>query len=163
MSAAGGEELRAYRDALVRFCLGYVNSAEDAEDAVQDTLVKAASASVRPDNLRAWLYKVARNHCLNQRRARGRRRDAAPLPAGQAAAGTWAGELTRLVRAEQRSRVAHLVAALPEGAREVLRLRYIEGLSRAEVAEVLDLPESVVKSRIYEALRKLREHTSLVE
>jgi RNA polymerase sigma-70 factor (ECF subfamily) len=49
-----------------------------------------------------------------------------------------------------------LIAALPEDQREVLRLRYAEGLLRDEIAEVLDIPLSVVKSRIYEALKALR-------
>ena len=44
----------------------------------------------------------------------------------------------------------------------MLRLRYAEGLSRAEIACVLEVPESVVKSRLFEGLKKLREHTSLL-
>ena len=45
----------------------------------------------------------------------------------------------------------------------MLRLRYAEGLSRAEIAYVLEVPESVVKSRLFEGLKKLREHTSLLD
>ena len=52
---------------------------------------------------------------------------------------------------------------LEESQREVLRLRYVEDLSRLEIAEVLDIPESVVKSRIFEGLKKLREHASRLE
>ena len=70
------------------------------------------------------------------------------------------GHLTRLVRNEQRSRLSDLVRQLPDSQREVLRLRYVEGLGRAEVAEVLDLSESVVKSRLFEGLKRLREQAS---
>lgn len=73
------------------------------------------------------------------------------------------GALTRLVRQEQRSRIMHLVRALPADHREVLCLRYVDGLSRAEIAYSLEIPESVVKSRLFEGLEKLREHTSLLD
>jgi len=73
------------------------------------------------------------------------------------------GVLTRLVRQEQRSRIMHLVRAMPADQREVLCLRYVDGLSRAEIAYVLESPEAVVKSRLFEGLEKLREHTSLLD
>ena len=47
---------------------------------------------------------------------------------------------------------------MPEHHREVLILRYFEDLDRGEIAEILELSESVVKSRLFEARRKLREH-----
>ena len=52
--------------------------------------------------------------------------------------------------------MAQAVAALPEEQREVLMLRHGEGLSRAEMAHVLDIPEATVKSRLFQAVRKLR-------
>jgi len=52
---------------------------------------------------------------------------------------------------------------MPASQREVLWLRCSENLSRAEIAEVLELPESVVKSRLFQGLKRLREHTSLME
>ena len=45
----------------------------------------------------------------------------------------------------------------------MLRLRYAKGLPRAEIAYVLEVPESVVKSRLFQGLKKLREHTSLLD
>lgn len=152
-----------YHDPLMRFAWGYLGNPHDAEDAVQDVLLKVQALSEPPENFRAWLYRTARNHCLNLRRSRGRRRDDAALHSGFGPPATFAGQLTRLVRAEQRSRVGHLLAALPQQYREVLWLRYVEGLSRSEVATVLELEESLVKSRLYDGLRKLREHTSLFE
>jgi RNA polymerase sigma factor (sigma-70 family) len=55
------------------------------------------------------------------------------------------------------------LAELPESQREVLHLRYAEDLSRADIAEVLDIPEPVVKSRLYEGMVKLRTHDSLLD
>jgi RNA polymerase sigma factor (sigma-70 family) len=47
--------------------------------------------------------------------------------------------------------------------REVLLLRYMEGLSRREISEILDIPENLVKHRIYNGIEKLRQHQSLTD
>ncbi len=161
-NAAGELLSQHFHSAMRRFCWGYLPHESDVEDAVQDIFLKVCGVSDPPDYFRAWLYRIARNHCLNVRRGRGRRRDATPLPELEPVA-TWAGQLTRLARLEQRSQVFHLLAALPEEYREVLRLRYVEELSRLDIAAVLEIPESLVKTRLYEALRRLREHTSLLD
>lgn len=160
---AGLRLCELYREAMLRFCSGYLGNAADAEDAVQEVFCKVLTAAQVGPSFRPWLYKVARNHCLNIRRGRARRREAARAPSGLDAAASLTGNLTKLVHGEQRSRLAHLVAALPEAQREALRLRYVEDLSRGEIAEVLDEPESVVKSRLFEGLQKLRQHTSIME
>jgi RNA polymerase sigma-70 factor (ECF subfamily) len=152
-----------YRDALFRFCWGYLGSTEEAEDAVQDICFKILSAKDVSDDFRPWLYKVARNHCLNLLRGRARRKDRQQLPAASQVGAVLTGHLTRLAREELHSHLSELVNSLSEAHREVLRLRYVEGLSRAEIAEVLDLPESVVKSRLFEGLKKLREQASSLE
>lgn len=151
---------RLYRDALYRFCWGYLGRSDEAEDAVQDVCFKVLRATDVPDNFRPWLYRVARNHCLNLLRARERRRDGRPLPAPSELQAILTGQLTKLVNEEQKVRVAELVAHLSDAHREVLRLRYVEELSRVEIAEILELPESVVKSRLFEGLKKLRERVS---
>ncbi len=153
----------SYGPAMLRFCWGYLGEMNDAEDAVQDVLCKALAAQQRPDNMRAWLYKVARNHCLNLLRSRRRRRDAGLLPSASRLPARLTGPLTGLARGEQRSRLRHMVAALPASYREVLMLRYAEGLTRAEIADVLEESETTVKNRLYEGLRRLREHAGLLQ
>jgi RNA polymerase sigma-70 factor (ECF subfamily) len=155
---AADELHRLYRGALVRFCWGYLGRMEEAEDAVQDIACKILSAPEIPpsEQFRPWLYKMARNHCLNLARDRATRRDGQALPAGSQLAEGLTGNLTRLVRDEARSKLVERVAELPDTQREVLRLRYVEDLSRAEIAEVLEVPESVVKSRLFEGLKTLR-------
>ena len=73
------------------------------------------------------------------------------------------GNLTRMVRRELHSKLLQLLEALPMHQREVLHLRYTEGLSRAEVAQVLDIPANLVKSRLFKGLQKLRAHKSLTD
>jgi len=157
---AGADLNRLYREALLRFCWGYLGRIEEAEDAVQDVTCKVLSVSDIPDDFRPWLYKITRNHCLNLLRQRAHRKDAHDLPGVTQIHEALTGQLTRMVKDEARSKLTEMVQALEESQREVLRLRYVEDLSRTEIAEVLDIPESVVKSRIFEGLRKLREHAS---
>ena len=160
---AGALLEKLYRGPMTRFCWGYLESVEDAEDAVQDVLYKVLRAPEVPDNFRAWVYKIARNHCLNMVRDRARRQAGrVAMPDAQRDA-ALTGNLTRMVKQELRSRMMHLLGALPVAQREILRLRYAEGLSRPEIAYVLDAPEKLVKSRLFDGLKKLREHTSLLE
>ncbi len=152
-----------YRKPMLRFCWGHLGCAEDAEDMVQEVFCRVLASTEIPYNFRAWLYRIARNVCINALRSRGRRRDALVLPSDSQVAGDTTADLARLVKAEFRSRIGHLLATLPAEQREALRLRYVEGLSRAEIAYVLEMPEATVKARLFEGLRKLREHTSLLE
>jgi len=58
---------------------------------------------------------------------------------------------------QQRTAVAETVAALPEAQREVVMLRFVDGFSLPEIAEALDIPVGTVKSRLHNALARLRE------
>ncbi len=160
---AAAELHRLYREALLRFCWGYVGRMEEAEDAVQDITCKVLAAEDIPDHFRPWLYKVARNHCMNLIRERATHKVRHALPAASHLFEPLTGHLTRMARDEARTKLAEIVLTLPEAQREVLRLRYVDDLSRAEIAEVLDLPESVVKSRLFEGLSKLREAAAELE
>ena len=145
-----------YRAPLTRFCWGYLGRLEDAEDAFQDVCVKVLRAEAVPDSFRAYVYKIARNHCLNLRRARGRRPEQTDIAGENQLSDSLTGQLTRLADDEARRRVVELVRKLPAAKQEILRLRYTEDLSRAEIGEVLDISESVVKSRLFEAMKTLR-------
>lgn len=147
---------RLYREALVRFAWGYVQDAQEAEDVAQEVFCKVMESDLVPDYFRAWVYRIARNLCLNRLRSRGRKRDRERLATGMDVARATAGALTHLVDEERRARLAQQLARLGDDEREILRLRYAEDLSRAEMAEVLELDESVVKSRLYEAVKVLR-------
>jgi len=153
---AAGLFNQLFRDALLRFCWGYLGSMDEAEDALQDILYKVLTAQRTPDEFRPWVYKMTRNHCLNLIRERQRRHDNVALPSDSMIYESLTGHLTRLVKDEMRSKLSELVLQLPDTQREVLRLRYVEELSRAEIAEVLDIAEPLVKSRIFDGLQKLR-------
>jgi len=153
---------RLYRQPMIRFCSGYLRRSDEVEDAVQDAFCNVLSAQRVPDHFRPWIYTIARNRCLNALRDRSRRKSPQGLPPDSVLLLQQTGFLTRMLKCEQHDRLAELLASLPASQREALNLRYNEGLSRAEIAEVLEIPEKTVKSRLFEGLKKLREHTSLI-
>lgn len=152
-----------YRPRLIRFCTGYLGNREEAEDVVQDVFYRVLRSTAVPDNFRAWVYQICRNRCVDRLREQNRRLDDQSLPTFSHLAAHQTGNLTRLVRGEQRAHLWHRLAALPAEQREVVLLRYTEGLSRAEIAEVLGIPENLVKHRIYNGLEKLRRHDSITD
>jgi len=148
-----------YREALHRFCLRWLGQKEQAEDAVQDVFHKVLTSSQIPDNFRAWLYKIARNLCIDRLRSRQRQNVETGLPASREIKVDLTGNLSRLVKQESRDHLIHLLDTLTSEQREVLWLRYTVGLARIETAEVLELRESVVKSRLFEGIECLRNLT----
>jgi RNA polymerase sigma-70 factor (ECF subfamily) len=156
---AAGELLhKLHRDALTRFCFGYLGRIEEAEDAVQEIFLKVVQAPTVPEHFRPWLYKIARNHCLKCARKNANRGGQMLQPSQIPEAIT--GQLTRMVNDEAQARLAEAFVALSDDQREILRLRYVEGLSRSEIAEVMEMAESRVKSRLFEGLKALREEAA---
>lgn len=160
-AAAGPILERRHREALTRFCMGYLGRMEEAEDAVQEIFLSVVRAPVVPAHFRAWLYKVARNHCLKIARKRARHDGNISQPSQIPEALT--GQLTRMVNDEAQARMKQAFLLLTDDQREVLRLRYVENLSRNEIAEVLEQSESLVKSRLFEGLKRLREEAARFE
>lgn len=144
-----------YRDGLTRFCLGYLGRPEEAEDAVQDIFLKVIQSGTVPPHFRGWLYKIARNHCLKLLRDKSARGGSIHQPSQIPELLT--GQLTRMVNDEVQVRLDEVFAALSSEQQEVLQLRYAQDLSRIEIAQILDVPESVVKSRLFEGIKKLRD------
>jgi RNA polymerase sigma-70 factor (ECF subfamily) len=140
----------AHADALYNLARRLTGSAADAEDAVQETYARAFAASARFEpgtNLKAWLFRILRNACIDLARRRRVEREAPvePEPA-------WDADVRRVEARE----VEAALAALPEPSRTVVLLD-LEGLTEAEMASVLDCAAGTVKSRLSRARAALRE------
>ncbi len=153
--AAGERFQRLFRERLVGFCQGYLGRRDEAEDAASDVTLKVLASRDLPDDVCVWMFRIARNNCLNRLRDRAPRRHE-PLPSELDVAARTTGPVTALARADDRAALARALERLTPHERELLRLRYGEDLSREEIASLLELPGSVVKSRLYEAVAKLR-------
>jgi RNA polymerase sigma factor (sigma-70 family) len=142
------DRYRARLFAYARQMLG--GSRSDAEDALQDVFLRAYNAlrmDERPVVLKAWLYRVAHNRCIDHLRR--------PTPAA-----SEVFEMSRtpipdpLAEAERRDDLRRLVAdvqRLPEQQRSALLMREMEGLSYADLAQALDTSIPAVKSLLVRA------------
>ncbi len=153
--------MHAYQGIAFRTAYVIARNASDAEDAAQDGFVKAWRALGRFREgapFRPWLLRIVANEASNRRRSAGRRAGLALRAATEESSGGAApSPEAALLSSEQRSALLAAVEQLPEEQRSVVTLRYFLGLSEAEVAETLGIPQGTVKSRTARALERLRE------
>ncbi len=147
-------------DLLFRVAHSLTRNTADAEDLVQDTLIRAHRAVDRFDGRypRAWLLTIMRNANINQ--ARRRRPELLRDPDAMfdrmiEAAGD---EVTdAFVDLEFDIEITKALAALSEPFRLVVELVDIQGLSYAEAASILDIPTGTVMSRLHRARARMRD------
>ena len=164
------------QEVAYRFSLLVCGHPEDAEDVMQDALLKTYQRVTQisePDAFRTWLYSTVRNACLMKRRRRvGEPSQFVTLDPGSANSGGTASAVDVADRAQpidQRvndvlmaRRVRDALLRLPPSHRTIVVLREIEGLSTKEAATVMGLSEANVKTRLHRArlmLRKQLERT----
>jgi RNA polymerase sigma factor (sigma-70 family) len=145
-----------YDKRLQVFCRNMLRSSEDARDMVQDVFANAHRAMLadeRPIHVKAWLYRIARNRCLNYlRRPQPEGVDTMDIFEGAAAsAAETAGSR------EDLQLLVQDVLGLPETQRTALVLREMEALSYDEIAGVLDKSVPAVKSLLVRARVSLAE------
>jgi len=148
-----------YHSRLLAFCRHMLRSAEDAEDVLQEVFVKAHAAMLadeRPINARPWLYRIARNRCLNHLRR--------PVADGVDTMDVLPSEngVTTAERVQKREDFRCLVedvSDLPETQRTALLLREIDALSYEEIATAMDTTVPAVKSLLVRARMSLAEAT----
>lgn len=151
-SAAFRPLVERYQRLLFSVALRMLGDREEATDAAQDAFVRAyekLASYDRNHKFFSWLYRILVNECLNVRRAR---RVQVPLDPDLTAPDS---PLEALETAERRARVQAAVASLPREQREVVVLRHFADLSYRGIADVLELPEQTVKSRLYDARQQL--------
>ena len=137
---------------------------EDAEEVAQETLLKVFENFDQlrdPARVRAWVFRIAKNACLMQRRksvfAPAHEVSLAELePSAELTAGEPQPEAT-LLDSELRAVLDRIVAELPPAYRAVVLLRDLEELSTEETAQILDLGTDVVKTRLHRGRVAMRQ------
>jgi len=149
--------VQRYQPRLLAFCRHMLSSQEDAEDVLQEVFAasfNAIRADNRPINARPWLYRIARNRCLNHlRRPRATGHDSMDIFERD-------GGITTADTVHRREEFRHIVAdvqELPETQRTALLLREIDALSYDQIAEAMDTTVPSVKSLLVRARVALAE------
>jgi len=148
-----------HRRWIAAVLLAHKSPLDQLEDLLQDvamTMVSKLSTLRETRNIRAWLRTVA----VNTARASARARRARPVLAslGGEAAGTGPCGASAVALDDEARRLLDLASKLPETYREPLMLRAVHGMRGRHIAEILDLPEPTVETRIARARRMVREH-----
>lgn len=146
-----------YGGMLLSFLIARLNNRQLAEEVLQDVMLAvwdSAHTFEARSKVKTWLLVIARNRAINATRRKKlpviqidevyglRSEDTSPMEA--------------LERQEQQDRVREAIKHLPDGQREVLVLVFYHQLTGVEVAEVLDISEGTVKSRLHRAKENLR-------
>ena len=153
----------AYKDKVYSIALRFSADESLAMDIAQDTFLKLFSSlpQYRGDSaFSTWIYRLVVNACLDHKRRAWR---VAPLAEGPIAMLRSPGDsLNALLESEMRSRVRAAVETLSPDMRMVVVLRYTEGLSYEEIAEVMGCSEGTVASRLNRAHKALERKLSHV-
>jgi RNA polymerase sigma-70 factor, ECF subfamily len=161
---AFGEIVRRWERRIFALAFGMLGREEDARDATQETFL-AAFRNLRgfrgEARVSSWLHRIAVNQCITrQRRAKVRSETALEDEAEKnAAVFALPADVSPARGAEYRevsSAVRRAVGALPADLRQVVVMKEFEELTFQEISDVLDVPLSTVKSRLYTALRQLQ-------
>jgi RNA polymerase sigma-70 factor, ECF subfamily len=144
--------LLRHERAVLHTALRLLGRLDLAQDAAQEVFLRMHKYLARFDDERElgpWLYRVAVNVCRDLHRRSGRETLSLEDVEEPTATAAGVGEIeARLDQARRRRLVARALQALPEKERAALVLRDIEGLSTAEVAEILGSSETTVRSQI---------------
>jgi RNA polymerase sigma-70 factor (ECF subfamily) len=158
-----------YLDALYAGAMRFTSNPAEAEDLVQDTMLKAYNAFHQfqeGTNLKAWLFRIMQNSFISDYRKKRRE----PLMTSTDSMEDW-----QVSRMESNSRAAlpsaedivldalpdgdvlDALKALPEDFRTAVYLADVEGFSYAEIAEIMHTPTGTVMSRIHRGRKRMRE------
>ncbi len=160
---AFGELYLRHLDAIYRYVYFRVGNVEDAEDLTEQVFLKAWEAlpgyRQRGNPFSSWLYRIAHNVVVDHHRRQQTAR-AVPLPDGNG--GGWETNepttLDRVIAAEEAAALASAIAQLPEEQQQVIILRFIEGMSHAQVSRIIGKSEGacrVIQHRALTALNRL--------
>ena len=158
---AFGEIVRRWERRIFALTFGILGREEDARDATQETFL-AAFRNLRgfrgEAKVSSWLHRIAVNQCLTrQRRARVRNESALEDSPDAEFAGPIDESPASVVEGRQRTvAVRRALNGLPLELRQIVVMKEFEELTFREIAEVLDLPLSTVKSRLYTGLKQLQ-------
>ncbi len=160
-----------WEKSVYNIALRILRDREEAAEATQDAFLlayKNINRFRRDSKFSTWIYRIVLNHCLTRVKQRPpgthcslEEESSADSPAPQLRiAGNQVGDL---LRREQRDRILAAVWRLPPEQQAVIELKFFEELTFEEIATVLEIPISTIKSRLYSGLEMLKNRLGTEE
>ena len=153
---------KRHASSIYSFAFRRTNDAALADEVVNDTLLQAwfsASTFAGQSSPKTWLLGIAKNKILDALRCKGKleaRQQDTSDEEQQAFADTAPGAYAQLLAKQQGQHLSQCFDELPAEQRDCMHLSFVEGLSLAEIAQIMTIPANTVATRIHHARRKLR-------
>ena len=155
-----------YESALFNYAHGILQNPFDAQEVVQDALMRAHKALTRQYDearcatlaLRPWLFRTVRNLSLNKRRSKRSSLDRPLDEFSDDRLGPYVGGAdSELAKRQDAELLQRAIGLLPVDARELIVLRFMEEMSYAEIAKTIGSTEAALRGKVFRALRLLRD------
>lgn len=153
-----------YREPLRRFFAALLLDSSQADDCIQETFLRLwllRHTYQATGKFSAYLFQIGKHHLLNHKRKL--RQDAPCLPVEEAQHVAMPEQMQPewiVFRQDRQARLRQAIGNLPPQLRKVVELRHIKQYTYAEIAHLLQIPIGTVKSRLSEAIRRLRQTLS---
>ncbi|MCL4392817.1 RNA polymerase sigma factor [Patescibacteria group bacterium] len=145
-----------YKDKIFNFTVRYLSSREDSEDITEDIFVKVYFKIDKFDqnkgSFKTWLYRIARNTIYNKLKEKKITKISY--------VDIYTNELDENINIENDEIVQSAINKLKKEQKTIILLYYIEGLKYREIAEILNIPENTVKTKIRRAKEILKNELS---
>ncbi len=140
-----------YKEGVYTFCVKMMGDADAAQDAFQETFIKVFEHRFEftGNQFKSWVYKIARNTCINllKRRKETTRYDESYIsPVAE-----------KIIDFKLAGEIRKAINSLPDQLKEAFVLREYDDMSYKEMAEILDIDVSLAKVRVHRARLKLQE------
>ena len=148
-----------WQDAIHRFAYRFFYDADDAQEITQKTFIQVYSNLGQlddPGKFSSWIYRIAKNLCLDELKRAGRKKSS-PLELVKHERAHNVNPSKKMETKELGEWIQKALIAIPEEQRVIIIMKEYEELTFKEIAEILDEPESTVKSRLYYGFKKLRD------
>lgn len=158
--------LDRFEGPLYNYAQGILQNAFDAQEVVQDAMMRAHRALTRQYDdarcatlaLRPWLFRTVRNLCLNKRRSKRSKLEQPLEEFDDGRMGPFVElEGSDLERKQEVELLRRAIALLPVDARELIVLRFMEEMSYAEIAKTVGSTEAALRGKVFRSLKLLRD------
>ncbi len=148
---------------LTRYAASILGDADAAKDVVQDSFIKLwqEPRATVADHVRPWLFRVCRNRALDVRRKGGRMKPLDEMQTDRTPVESPGPEAVAETR-DSHAQLLRMMQGLPEHQREVVRLKFQNGLSYKEIASITELSVTNVGFLLHTALKTLRAQVAAV-